>query len=216
MVLPGLWFGAVLGMHLTNILGALECSLPPANVPPTCEPEPEPELQPVPEPEPQPVPDPELKLVVESAPKCSCTAPIFWPPGPPVETLGERKAWNIVFLLLLVASFLPAVLAGLSGSVEWEEMRDAWYMPLVGICGCTLASSTPVGGAIFFIPGNSSSDLSNCFFCFCRHQLIQSVCICSPHRDRHTGTTSGRIWCCYSDGWDGALCHSANEQTQAT
>ena len=134
MVLPGLWFGAVLGMHLTSRLGRMECARAPKD---------------------------ETKASAAPAlaqPK-PCTVPVFWEAGPPVEVPGEKKAWNGLFLFLLLGSFMPAIVSGATGAIPWDDLASAWYMPLVGIGGCTLASSTPVGGAILFIPVLTSLDV---------------------------------------------------------
>lgn len=54
---------------------------------------------------------------------------------------------------------MPAIVSGATGAIPWDDLAAAWYMPIVGIGGCTLASSTPVGGAILFIPVLTSLDV---------------------------------------------------------
>lgn len=50
--------------------------------------------------------------------------------------------------MFLFASWLTLIFTVLDD----HQKRAAWYMPLLGVCGATVAMATPAGGGVFYFP----------------------------------------------------------------
>ena len=136
LILPGVWFGAKIGVALVEIMGRLEivprhthCGTARDDTDTGEEEEDE----------------------DEQCCECLCLQAfrgIFWPTlNATHEPEEARLAWNLLFLALLAATVAFA-----AAMVEPDDVVRYIYLPFLGILGATIAMSTPVGGAIVFVP----------------------------------------------------------------
>ena len=131
MIVPGVWLGAKIGASMVQIMGYLE--FPCANV------------------------IDEENLEAEKGDEVKETAncyripnlcnTVFWPTVSEKEPESHKYAWNILFLSYLVASIVFVFIM-----MPLEDIAEFIYLPLLGVAGATIAMSTPVGGAILFVP----------------------------------------------------------------
>lgn len=122
MVLPGLWFGARLGAVLLELLGRVDLPCTTRGAPAS-------------------------PASPAGAQGSSRFRQLFWPAPAGVRMRPAQRRWNAAMLFGLgIAIAVPSVL------LTAREALAAVGMPFMGMAGATIAVSTPVGGAILFIP----------------------------------------------------------------
>ena len=125
----------------------------------------------------------------------------------------DCKFCSSIILLYSYLLHASSHILSLSSTSDFSTFfYDTWYVPIMGIIGCTI----PSGGAVSSLLWSSYSfDIKTCAIwppCYCLLSLYNVACCRrsslppNPHHEEHRSTWSRSIRCIYTNDWRWYLC----------